>query len=55
MAFWNQYAADSLKGTQADEAANEPAPADYSTKASTLEALTRSSAEAAMALPEHPG
>ena len=55
VAFWNQYAADSLKGRQADEAANELPPAAYSTKASILEALKRTSADAAMALREHPG
>jgi uncharacterized damage-inducible protein DinB len=50
VAFWNQYVADSLRGKNADESANELPFAEYSTKASTLKALKQSSADAAAAL-----
>jgi uncharacterized damage-inducible protein DinB len=50
IAFWNQYVADTLNGKQADDAANELAPAEYSTKARILEALQRTSADAGTAM-----
>lgn len=55
VAFWNQYAADTLNGKKADDAGNELPRAAFSTKASILEALKRSSADVALALREHRG
>jgi uncharacterized damage-inducible protein DinB len=53
VAFWNQYVADAFDGKKADDAGNELPRAAYSTKASILEALKRSSGDAASALREH--
>ena len=55
IAFWNQYVADKLNGKQADDAANELAAAEYSTKALILEAVQRTSAYVSQALRQHGG
>jgi uncharacterized damage-inducible protein DinB len=55
VAFWNQYVADILNGKQGDDLANELPLAAYSTRASILEALKRTSADAASALRQHNG
>ena len=44
VAFWNQYVADCLNGKATDDTSNELPFAQYSTKASALAALRRSSA-----------
>lgn len=53
VAFWNQYVADSARGKTADDTANELPKAGYATKAKIIEALKRSTADAAEALREH--
>jgi uncharacterized damage-inducible protein DinB len=53
VAFWNQYVADSARGKKADDSANELPEAQYPAKASMIEALNRTSADAAAALREH--
>jgi uncharacterized damage-inducible protein DinB len=53
-AFWNQYVADSLRGKEADDTANELPLAACPTKARVLEALRRSSEDVIGALREHP-
>lgn len=53
LAFWNQYVADTLNGKEADDVGNELPGATYSTKASVLEALKRSSDDVATGLGEH--
>jgi uncharacterized damage-inducible protein DinB len=52
VAFWNQYVADSLRGKEANDTSNELPVSEYSTKASVLEALKRTSEDAAAALRE---
>jgi uncharacterized damage-inducible protein DinB len=53
VAFWNQYAADSARGNQADDTANELPRENYTTKAGIIEALTKSNSNAIEALREH--
>lgn len=53
VAFWNQFVADSLRGTKADDTTNELPLADFPTKASVLEALKRTSRDVAEALRNH--
>jgi uncharacterized damage-inducible protein DinB len=55
VAFWNQYVADSLRGTEADGSGNELPRDAYATKASIVEALKRTSASASAALGEPHG
>jgi DinB family protein len=50
VAFWNQYVADSLNGNRTDDTSNELPLAQYSSKASALAALQRSSAAVGVAL-----
>lgn len=50
VAFWNQYVADCLNGKPADDTSNELPLAEYSTKASALAALQRSSKAVGVAL-----
>jgi len=50
VAFWNQYVADYLNGKTTDDTSNELPLAQYSTKASALAALQRSSAAVGLAL-----
>jgi uncharacterized damage-inducible protein DinB len=50
VAFWNQYVADCLHGKKADDTSNELPLAEYSTKASALAALQRSSKAVGVAL-----
>jgi hypothetical protein len=50
VAFWNQYVADCLNGKTADDTSNELPLAQYSTKASALAVLQRSSAAVGVAL-----
>lgn len=50
IAFWNQYVADRLNGKRTDDTSNELPLAQYSSKASALAALQRSSAAAGVAL-----
>jgi uncharacterized damage-inducible protein DinB len=50
VAFWNRYVADTARGRQADDAANELSKSEFSTKARVIEALNASTAEAAAAL-----
>ena len=52
VAFWNQYVADTLRGKPADDSTNELPLAGYPTKAAVLEALRRTSEDAAAALRE---
>jgi uncharacterized damage-inducible protein DinB len=52
VAFWNQFVADTTRGRNADDSSNELPKPEYSTKARTLEALNRTSADAAAALRE---
>jgi uncharacterized damage-inducible protein DinB len=52
VAFWNQYAADSLRGKEANDSLNELPAADYPTKARVLEAVRRSASEVSAALGE---
>ncbi len=42
VAFWNEYAAKTLRGEQADGRANELPPGAYPTKAKLVEALQQS-------------
>ena len=51
--FWNQYVADTLSGKHADDRGNELPLGAYSTKASIVEALRRTSAELAAGLRQH--
>jgi uncharacterized damage-inducible protein DinB len=53
VAFWNQYVTGTLNGKEADDSGNELPSAVYTTKASILEALKRSSADVATALRQH--
>jgi len=46
VAFWTQYLSKSLRGEQTDEGLNELPEAVFSTKATILEALRRSNADA---------
>jgi uncharacterized damage-inducible protein DinB len=55
VAFWNQFVAESARGSQPDGTANELAQADYPDKAQIVEALKQSTADAAAALRGHPG
>jgi uncharacterized damage-inducible protein DinB len=55
VAFWNHYVADSARGKKADDAANELPKDKYATKAKIVEALKRSTSDAAAALREHEG
>lgn len=50
IAFWNQYVADSLNGKRTDDMSNELPLAQYSSKASAVAALQRSSAAVGVAL-----
>ncbi len=50
VAFWNRYVADSLRGKKVDDTSNELPLAEYSTKASALEALKQSSEAVGSAL-----
>ena len=50
LAFWNQFVAESARGRKADDAANELPKSEYSTKTAIIDALKRSTAEAAAAL-----
>ena len=50
VAFWNQYVADTLRGSKADDAANALLPEGYSTKRLVLEALTKTAKDAGHAL-----
>lgn len=52
VAFWNQYVTATARGKTADETSNELPKTKYSTKARIVEALERSTAEAAAALKE---
>jgi uncharacterized damage-inducible protein DinB len=53
VAFWNQYVADTARGTKTDDTANELPRAKYATKASIISALANSTANASAALREH--
>lgn len=53
VAFWNQYVTDIARGKKADDSSNELPKAKFATKAKTVDALKRSTAEAAAALREH--
>jgi uncharacterized damage-inducible protein DinB len=53
VAFWNQYVTDTAQGRKADGSANELPKTRYATKARMIEALTKSSADAAAALRQH--
>jgi len=55
LAFWNQYVADTARGTKAQEAANELPLNEYATKAKIVKALKSSTEDAAAALSEHAG
>lgn len=55
VAFWNQYVADSARGKTADDTSNELPKAKYSSKSKLVEALRRSTADAADALRDHKG
>ena len=48
--FWNRYVADTARGKQAEDAANELSKSEYSTKARIIEALNASTADATAAL-----
>jgi len=50
VAFWNHYVADSLLGNKTDDSTNELPVSVYGSKVSVLEALKKSSDEAAAAL-----
>jgi uncharacterized damage-inducible protein DinB len=50
VAFWNQYLAATLRGEEPDGSANELPKGAYSTKASIIEALNRSSKDVTNAL-----
>jgi hypothetical protein len=50
VAFWNRVVAESLRGDRPDETANELAAAEYSTRASVIEALKASAQEVTTAL-----
>lgn len=50
VAFWNRFVADTLRGKQADESSNELPKNEYSSRARILDALRRSTADAATAL-----
>ena len=50
VAFWNQYVADSLNGKRTDDTSNELPLTQYSSRASAVAALQRSSAEVGAAL-----
>jgi uncharacterized damage-inducible protein DinB len=52
VAFWNRYVADSLRGKEADESANELPRESYPTKASLLEELKRGAEEVSTLLRE---
>lgn len=52
VAFWNQYAAGTLRGSQPDDSANELPKAEYATKERIVEALKASTADAAAAFGE---
>lgn len=52
IAFWNYYVADSARGREADDKANELPKDKFSTRAQVLDALKRSATAAAEALKE---
>jgi uncharacterized damage-inducible protein DinB len=52
VAFWNLYAADSVRGKKADDSANELPKAKYSGKTQVIAALNKSVSDAAAALRE---
>lgn len=54
VAFWNRYVADSARGRKPDDTANELPKGGFSRKAQIVDALQRSVADAADALPESP-
>lgn len=54
LAFWNQYVVDVLRNRKADDTANELPRAVYPSKARIIEALERTSREAAAALKDQP-
>lgn len=54
VAFWNQFVADTARGKKIDETTNELLKTEYSTKTRIVDALKRSSADAAGALKVHP-
>lgn len=53
LAFWHQYVADSLNGSNVDESSNEVSSTDYATKPMILGVLDRSSGAAVAALRRH--
>ena len=52
VAFWNEYVSKSLRGEQTDEGLNELPAAEFPTKATILEALRRSNADAIASMRE---
>jgi uncharacterized damage-inducible protein DinB len=50
VAFWNEYVAATLRGTHADDTANELPLTEYTGKEAAVEALKRTSDEVAAAL-----
>lgn len=53
VAFWNQYAADTARGRKADDTANELPKESYATNSVILDALIKTTGDAAAALREH--
>jgi uncharacterized damage-inducible protein DinB len=53
VAFWNQYVADTARGSRSEDTANELPRSNYATKARVLAALKSSSDDAISALREH--